>query len=134
MAYVSDRGGNPQIYVLDLATGTNRRITYGQKYCAAPCWSPRGDRIAYQAMIDGAFQVATIRPDGADARLLSTGWGGGEDPTFSPDGRLIAYASRRTGRYQIHLMSAAGEYITRLTNLPGDQTDPAWSPRGIMVK
>ena len=134
MAYVSDRGGNPQIYVLDLDTGTNRRITYGQKYCASPCWSPRGDRIAYQAQVNGGFQVATIRPDGSENKILTSGLGGGEDPTFSPDGRLIAYASRRTGRYQIYLMTAGGEYITRLTNLPGEQTDPAWSPRGIMVK
>lgn len=134
MAYVSDRGGNPQIYVLDLANGTNRRITFGHKYCAAPCWSPRGDRIAYQAQVDGTFQVATIRPDGSDVKVISSGFGGGEDPTFSPDGRLIAYAGRRTGRYQIYLMTAGGEFITRLTNLPGEQTDPAWSPRGIMVK
>lgn len=134
MAYVSDRGGNPQIYVLDLVSGTNRRITFGHKYCASPCWSPRGDRIAYQAQVDGTFQVATIRPDGSDARVISSGFGGGEDPTFSPDGRLIAYAGRRTGRYQIYLMTSGGEYINRLTNLPGEQTDPAWSPRGIMVK
>ncbi|MBU4277844.1 MAG: Tol-Pal system beta propeller repeat protein TolB [Proteobacteria bacterium] len=134
MAYVSDRGGNPQIYVLDLASGTNRRITFGHKYCAAPCWSPRGDRIAYQAQVNGTFQVATIRPDGSDVKVVSSGFGGGEDPTFSPDGRLIAYAGRRTGRYQIYLMTAGGEFITRLTNLPGEQTDPAWSPRGIMVK
>ncbi len=134
MAYVSDRGGNPQIYVLDLSTGTNRRITFGHKYAASPAWSPRGDRIAYQAQTNGAFQVATIRPDGSDMRILTSGWGGGEDPTWSPDGRLIAYTSRGTGRYQIYLMTAGGEFITRLTNLPGDQTDPAWSPRGIMVK
>ncbi|MBU4566426.1 MAG: hypothetical protein KMY53_08135 [Desulfarculus sp.] len=134
MAYVSDRGGNPQIYVLDLASGTNRRITFGHKYCASPCWSPRGDRIAYQAQVNGTFQVATIRPDGSDVKVISSGFGGGEDPTFSPDGRLIAYAGRRTGRYQIYLMTAGGEFITRLTNLPGEQTDPAWSPRGIMVK
>ncbi|MCB2225498.1 MAG: Tol-Pal system beta propeller repeat protein TolB [Desulfarculaceae bacterium] len=134
MAYVSDRGGNPQIYVLDLDTGTNRRITFGHKYAASPAWSPRGDRIAYQAQVKGAFQVATIRPDGSDMRVLTSGWGGGEDPTWSPDGRLIAYTSRGTGRHQIYLMTAGGEFITRLTNLPGDQTDPAWSPRGIMVK
>ncbi|MCF8035148.1 MAG: Tol-Pal system beta propeller repeat protein TolB [Desulfarculaceae bacterium] len=134
MAYVSDRGGNPQIYILDLDTGANRRITFGHKYAANPSWSPRGDRIAYQAQVKGAFQVATIRPDGSDMRVLTSGWGGGEDPTWSPDGRLIAYTSRGTGRYQIYLMTAGGEFITRLTNLKGDQTDPAWSPRGIMVK
>ena len=134
MAYVSDRGGNPQIYVLDLDTGANRRITFGHKYAASPAWSPRGDRIAYQAQTGGAFQVATIRPDGSDMRILTSGWGGGEDPTWSPDGRLIAYTGRGTGRYQIYLMTAGGEFITRLTSLPGDQTDPAWSPRGIMVK
>ncbi len=134
MAYVSDRGGNPQIYVLELATGRLRRLTFGHKYCASPAWSPRGDRIAYQAEIKGTFQVATIRPDGSDMRVLTSGWGGAEDPAWSPDGRLIVYAGRKTGRYQLYVMTAGGEPITRLTNLPGNQSDPAWSPRGIMVK
>lgn len=132
MAFVSDRGGNPQIYVRDMGSGQIRRITYGSKYAAAPDWSPRGDRIAFQVMVDGVFQVATVRPDGSDQQILTGGHGGGEDPSWSPDGRLIAYASRGTGRYQIYVMSANGQPLRRITELPGDNTDPSWSPRGVI--
>jgi len=75
--------------------------------------------------------VVTIKPDGSGAQVLTSGYGGAEDPAWSPDGRLIAYAGRQTGRYQIYVMTANGQPIKRLTNLPGEQTDPAWSPRGV---
>ncbi|MGD9123948.1 MAG: Tol-Pal system beta propeller repeat protein TolB [Desulfarculaceae bacterium] len=135
MAFVSDRGGSPQIYILTLASGQLRRVTFGFKYCAKPDWSPRGDRIAFQARAkNGGFQVTTVNPQGGNVQVLTSGWGGGEDPSWSPDGRLIAYASRRTGRYQIYVMTASGQPIRRLTNLPGNNNDPAWSPRGVAGK
>ncbi len=134
MAFVSDRGGNPQIYVLDLTSGRVTRLTYGYKYAASPAWSPRGDRIAFQLEVNGVFQIATIRPDGGDLKILTRGLSPSEDPSWSPDGRLIAYAGRQSGRYQIYVITAAGELIKRLTSLPGDNTDPAWSPRGAALK
>ena len=57
--------------------------------CGSPDWSPDGRLIAYDVMIDGEgygdAQVAVIRPDGTDRRML----GSGAVPGWSPDGKLI---------------------------------------------
>ncbi len=132
MAFCSDRGGSPQIYVRDMGSGNITRLSFGHKYAAAPDWSPRGDRIAFQAQANGAFQVVTIRPDGSDQQVITSGFGGAEDPSWSPDGRLIAYSGRASGRYQIYVMTANGQPVRRLTDLTGDSADPAWSPRGVV--
>ena len=47
-AFVSDRSGNPQIYVLDLASKQTRRLT-NLNWCDAPAWSPTGEWIAFAA-------------------------------------------------------------------------------------
>jgi TolB protein len=134
MVFCSDRGGSPQIYIRDMASGSITRLSFGHKYAAAPDFSPRGDRITFQAQISGVFQIVTIRPDGSDQQVITSGFGGGEDPSWSPDGRLIAYSGRGSGRFQIYVITANGQPIRRLTDLPGDNTDPAWSPRGVVGK
>src|SRR2546426_9110114 len=51
LAFTSDRGGTPQIYLMS-ADGTNvRPLTYRDQqgsYNTAAAWSPKGDWIAYE--------------------------------------------------------------------------------------
>jgi TolB protein len=47
IVFESDRAGNQDLYVLDLASGEAQQITEDPEEDASPVWSPNGNRIAF---------------------------------------------------------------------------------------
>jgi TolB protein len=126
MAFVSDRAGSPQIYISDLGGRGLRRLTTNGKQNTDPCWSPRGDRIAF---VRDSKDVFTISPDGGSEAQLTAGAGRNNRPTWSPDGRLIVFSSTRNGRHELFTMTANGErQRPLLPDLNMEQRTPFWSP------
>ena len=126
IVFNSDRGGSPQIYVVDVE-GTNlRRLTFQGNYNASPRWSPRGEKILFMCRLAGN-QICLMNPDGTGLQQLTTA-GSNEDPSWSPDGRHIVFASTRTGHRDLFVMHADGTEQTRLTNNGRDNYLPDWSP------
>jgi TolB protein len=122
--------GLPHIYVIPRQGRGEPRIlsryVYGERgYATSPEWSPRGDRIAYQAWIENTFQIVTVAPDGSDRRVL-TSRGSNEDPSWAPDGRHLVFASTgRSGSAMLILDTVTG----RVRNLTSSRVDqlPSWS-------
>jgi TolB protein len=129
IAMTSSPLGLPQIYVKDLAGGEPRlisRYVYGERgYATSPDWSPRGDRIAYQAWVDNSFQVVAVSPDGGDRRIL-TSRGSNEDPSWAPDGRHLVFASADGARRALWVLDTVSGRIRSLTTGAVDQL-PSWS-------
>jgi len=128
VAFVSDRSGNPQIYVLDLAKKQARRLT-NLNWCDSPAWSPTGEWIAFagRANRKDKMDIFLVDVTGGQIRQLTHGEGSNEDPTWSPDGRLLAFSSTRDGRPQIYVMDADGSAPRRIADVPGSSTTPHWS-------
>jgi TolB protein len=127
MAFVSDRGGSPQIYVKDLETGEEKRLTYRGQYNSNPAWSPTGEWIAYTARTSGGFDIYLIDPDNGFTTPLVMHPRTDEDPAWSPDGRKIAFTSNRRGRKDIYLIDWDGENLMQVTQNFGNCSQPAWS-------
>ena len=80
---------------LDVKSEGLRRMTQELKAVSGtPQKFPTGERIAYQAWIDGRWQIATVNPDGTDRRIL-TSEGTNEEPSWAPDGRHLVFRSTR---------------------------------------
>ena len=47
IVFNSDRGGSPQLYVMNADGSGQRRISFGDGRYSTPVWSPRGDLIAF---------------------------------------------------------------------------------------
>ncbi|MFQ5679313.1 MAG: hypothetical protein ACE5HP_07625 [Gemmatimonadota bacterium] len=121
--------GQQQVYVQEVDGGRPlliSRFVQGERGSAAsPDWSPRGDRIAYMAWVENAFQIVAVNPDGTDRRIL-TSRGGNEDPSWAPDGRHIVFASsQRTGRALVVLDTVTGR--TRILLSGNVDSLPDWS-------
>jgi dipeptidyl aminopeptidase/acylaminoacyl peptidase len=107
------------LYALDVASATLRRITNGGGYNYAGSWSPTGDRIVF--IRNG--QVAQVGPDGKGLRVLTTGVAG-DRPSYSPDGTRIAF-TQNDGQW---VMNADGSGLTHLDIALDFAGFAAWNP------
>jgi dipeptidyl aminopeptidase/acylaminoacyl peptidase len=98
IAFLSNRSGTPQVWVVDAAGGEAKQVTQGSDPVGSVEWSPVEDRIAYDVARGGGYnaQVYYSKPDGTDAKLITSG--GKEDNfsgSFAPDGRYYFRSAQR---------------------------------------
>jgi TolB protein len=115
IAFTSDRGGTPQIYVMDAEGGNIRRISFGANYHDSPCWSPAGDRIVYVARVDNVFDLYVYSIRTQAIQKLTESNARNESPSWSPDGRHIVFTSNMRGGTQVWTIDADGANLRPLT-------------------
>jgi Tol biopolymer transport system component len=76
IAYSFDGGGNLDVYVRNLATGTDKRLTTNADWDFDPTWSADGSRIAFTSFRGGVFpngQIWTVSSaGGTQVRITHT--------------------------------------------------------------
>lgn len=107
IAFVSDRDGNLEVYVVDADGQTPTRLTATPGAEAYPAWTPDGQQIVYQSNPGTGTQLWIMNADGSNQRQLTT-VGENQWPAVSPDGRTIAFVSTRDQRYDVYLMDIDG--------------------------
>ncbi|MGC2402343.1 MAG: amidohydrolase family protein [Acidobacteriaceae bacterium] len=91
LAYVSDKNGVENIYVVDLATGSERQVAPTTDSAQIlPAWSPDGTRLAFQDNT-GATRIVDIATGNVVPLAAPTYFPG--RPAWSPDGKTIAMAA-----------------------------------------
>ena len=129
IAFVSDRDGNDEIYVMD-ADGSNlTRLTNNPAIDDSPAWSPDGTKIAFVSYRDGNEEIYIVDADGSSQTRLTDNSASDCFPSWSPDGTKIAFSSDRDGNDEIYVVDADGSSQTRLTDNSADDDQPEWSPR-----
>ena len=130
IAFVSNRPGLPQIYVM-AADGTGQELfapmdwgVTGSSY--APEWSPDGTKIVFHRDVNRSPQLFILDTRLREVRQL-TSFGRNEDPTWAPDSRHIAFVSDRTGSPQLWVIDLETGRVRQLTRIGGVRL-PAWSP------
>lgn len=128
ICFMSDREGTTNLWVA-LADGSKvRRLNRTPAVCYMPSWvrTPIGERIVF-GMHSDKPEMASIRPDGTDLKML----GEGHDPTLSPDGKRICYTGHPPeGGVTVYVMNwdgSAKRRIVQTTSKVG-ATFPNWSP------
>lgn len=139
IAYVTDRDGNAEIYVMN-ADGTNpQRLTNSAATEGSPSWTPDGTKIVYASNAaegtTGTFHIWIMSADGSDQRQLTQGQASDFQPAVSPDGRTIAFTTDRDGgsNYNIYLMGLDGSNQRQFTKAPVPETNPVWLADGQLA-
>jgi TolB protein len=126
IVFVSNQGGTPQIYIMDLNGYNMSRLSYNGSYNTSPSWSPDGERVAFAGRYEGKNQIFLARVDGTETVVL-TSRGNNEEPAFSPDGKLLVFTSDRDGYKAVYTMRANGEEQRRISPAGVKAFGPRWS-------
>ena len=119
IAFVTDRDGNAEIYVMN-ADGTDPvNLTNDPAADTAPNWSADGGQITFVSDRDGDGAIFVM--DDGGSYLLRLAAGG--DPAWSPNGTRIAFTSGA----DIHVMNVDGSGATRVTDSASDPDLPPWA-------
>ncbi|MGD8397928.1 MAG: DPP IV N-terminal domain-containing protein [Anaerolineae bacterium] len=74
VAFVSARTGNWEIWLVDIATGQERRVTDHEATDVAPAWSPDGQQIAFLSNRGGTWAIHVLDLEsGSVQKLIATG-------------------------------------------------------------
>ncbi len=134
IAYISNRTGTPQIYVMD-ADGTNNEAQVppgfddGGKFLAtySPAWSPDGTKLIFTRDQAGGGRQVYKWSIGGGQPVQVTSRNRNEDASWAPDSRHIVFKSWQTGREQLWILDLES-YTMRQIASPGGAQSPAWSP------
>lgn len=142
IAFVSNRDGNKEIYVMDGHGKNLRNLTNNPDTDRDPAWSPDGREIVFSSFRHGGIghghsAIYVMGADGKNVRRLTYNPEGAGQPAWSPDNRQITFSSYRyyagDSGPQIYVMQADGANVRRLTDHSALDYHPAWSPDGRSI-
>jgi len=124
--------GNPDLFVLDRATGNYSRLTTTPHLNeASPVWSPDGKSILYVAGGVGIPPQLYVVDVATKKSSRVTFGSENVSPSWCRVTGRICYASRQGGKYQIAVLeSISATRPTILTSGNFDYTEPSWAPNG----
>ncbi len=127
-----ERGGNTDIYSMDIRGGSIRQLTNAPSIETAPSFSPDGSQIVFESDRSGAPQIYIMPASGGEGRRISGGEGRYGTPVWSPRGDLIAFTKQNKGRFHIGVMRTDGSEERLLTASFLDE-GPTWAPNGRVI-
>ena len=93
--FVTDRDGNPEVYVMDPGGTLQANLTNNAANEQDPAWSPTGYQILFSTDRDGNFEIYIADDDGLNEVNLTSNAASDESPAWSPDGSKIAFQTDR---------------------------------------
>jgi TolB protein len=136
-SYQEFKSSQPSLYIWDLTSSSEQRLTDLEYGDYAPSWSSRDDSIVFTssrpdpAFPDAKWLIYTINTDGSGLTPLFIG----KNSDWSPDGKQIAFVSIyfESENGDICVMAADGSDVRRLTTASAYDDFPCWSPNGRRI-
>ena len=136
LAFSSNRDGNPEIYLLNLESGTPVRLTQNNANDWLPDWSPDGTTITFTSYRTGSYDLWAMRADGSgQSPLVATGsWD--DYPRWAPDGQRLSLSTtaetQGVPNSEIFVRRPNGS-LQQVTQSTAEDQWADWSPDGRIV-
>lgn len=134
IAFVSERSGLPQIFIIDIDGSELTQLTNIADGACQPTWSPDGQHLLFTSPCQKKAKqypnagIFIMNADGTDVRPLITLVGGVFDADWSGVGVAFTYLeNNRTG---IWIANEDGSEAKRISRSNSIDSQPNWSPEG----
>lgn len=135
VVFASNRNAYWDLYILNLSDGQIQRFTDTPEFDGNPAWSPDGQWITYETMVDDQMEIkiiSTINP--GQIIQLTDNPALDQQPVWSPQGRQVAFVSNRSGDDEVWIANLdkidEGRFVNVSLSPDSADTRPAWSPDG----
>nr|WP_071986154.1 Tol-Pal system beta propeller repeat protein TolB [Vibrio sinaloensis] len=115
LAYVSFQNGQAEIFIMNIYTGEQEKVTSYPRHNGAPRFSPDGNTLALVLSKTGSLQVYTLDLKTRKLTQITRGRSNNTEPYWHPDGKSLIFTSDRGGRPQIYQVQLANGETKRLT-------------------
>jgi len=134
VAFSSDREGTGALFVMDLADGELRQVSFGLETMLSPAWSPDGQSLVYVSLSGRSrlvvLDVVAAWEGETEPIELTDGSLEVDQPAWSPDGTIAFKVMTEDETSEIWAIPAAGgEPELLISNAEG----PAYSPDGTRL-
>ncbi len=132
VAFVSERGDNPDLYVRRAdGTGQAELLRDEERTVEEVTYSPDGEWLVYRVGGQAGERDLYGRPMGSDtATALVVTEYDEASPAVSPNGRWLAYTSNETGRYEVYVRPFPNTNDGRWLVSTDGGSEPVWAHSG----
>jgi alpha-beta hydrolase superfamily lysophospholipase len=141
VAFVSDRSGEPQVWLRALAGGPLVPVPLAGGRVTAVSWSPTGAWLACAVAPPGGsrHEVWVVRPEGEDARLVAGRPGtavlaGGRSHSWTAGGQLVLTETTRAGSQVLRVRPETGERTVLHEGLLVTALDTSADGQAVLVR
>jgi len=131
LAVVLSYEGDPEIYVIDLASGQQRRITQNPAIDTEPVWLDNNN-IVFTSDRSGGPQLYKVAPRGGRAERLTFDGRYNASATVSPDSTTLAFVHNSGNGFQIATLDIQSDLFLTVTDGNLDES-PSFAPNGQMI-
>jgi Tol biopolymer transport system component len=155
--YTSDKDGDLELYVMDLETGAEKRITHQLGYDGGAWFSPDGTKLIWRAsrprtdaeildykallkehlVAPTNMEVFISNADGSGQRQVTSLGQANWAPGYMPDSKTIIFASnheyKRGFPFNMYTVNEDGSNLTRISRDKGFDAFPMFSPDGKKI-
>jgi Tol biopolymer transport system component len=133
IAFLSDRDGIPEVYVMRLdgsqQTNVTAHLPKGTER-GNPHWHPDGVHIVFDADTSRRYNIFSVKFDGTDFRQLTRGGNPVFAASLARTAPNLAYSESIGSNWEIMAAAADGSGAVNVTNDPGRDFWQSWSPDG----
>lgn len=135
IAFVSDREGSADIYIIEPDGSSLQRLTKDAASDAQPVWAPDGTRLAFVSDRDEIPEIYVMDRTGGQVKRLTNTRPGGKWYAWKADSSQLVFewAWDGTSHRDIYTVNADGTAQTRLTDGMGVYWNASWSADGQRI-